>query len=156
MMPWKVLGRKWHLARKGFPPGKKPDWPLEVLEDLLEQLSEVTGELASVVGPPSPKPSCQFLWNNQQVVNLMVPEQRDPWAVIYTKRLGGVDLQLNGPPGAFATGRIAELASQRAINTDDETRDQIKLRFVTAEDLDNGDLADFLSEHLETLRGAAE
>ena len=156
MMPWKVLGRKWHLARKGFPPGKKPDWPLEVLEDLLEQLSEVTGELASVVGPPSPKPSCQFLWNNQQVVNLMVPEQRDPWAVIYTKRLGGVDLQLNGPPGAFATGRIAELASQRAINTDDETRDQIKLRFVTAEDLDRGDLTDFLSEHLEMLRGAAE
>ena len=160
MMPWKVLGRKWHLARKGFPPGKKPDWPLEVLEDLLEQLSEVTttpapGELASAGGPTPPKPSSQFLWNNQQVVNLMIPEQRDPWAVIYTKRLGGVDLQLNGPSGAFATGRIAELAAQRVINTDDN-RDQIKLRFVTAEDLDRGDLADFLSEHLETLRGAEE
>ncbi len=160
MMPWKILGRKWHLARKGFPPGKKPDWPLEVLEDLLEHLSEATtlpGELASAGGPPTQtlKPSSQFLWNNQQVINLMIPEQRDPWAVIYTKRLGGVDLQLNGPSGAFATGRIAELAAQRVINTDDD-RDQIKLRFVTAEDLDKGDLADFLSEHIETLRGAAE
>ena len=156
MMPWKVLGRKWHLARKGFPPGKKPDWPLEVLEDLLEHLSEATGEPATPDGPTStPKPSSQFLWNNQQVVNLMIPEQRDPWAVIHTKRLGGVDLQLNGPSGAFATGRIAELAAQRIINTDDD-RDQIKLRFVTAEDLDKGDLAEFLSEHLEMLRGAGE
>ncbi len=152
VMPWKVLGRKWHLARKGFPPGKKPAWPLEVLEDLLEQLSEAAGEAggdsaAAEVSKP------QFLWNNQQVVNLMIPGQRDPWAVVYTKRLGGVDLQLNGPPGAFATGRIAELASQRAITSDGEQRDQIKLRFVKPTDLDNGDLLDFLAEHLETLRG---
>ena len=150
VMPWKVLGRKWHLARKGFPPGKKPAWPIELLEDLLEQLSEAAGESASADGSPA-----QFLWNNQQVVNLMVPGQRDPWAVVYTKRLGGVDLQLNGPPGAFATGRIAELAAQRAINSDNDQRDQIKLRFIKPEDLDNGDLLDFLAEHLEALRGEA-
>ena len=24
VMPWKVLGQKWHFSRKGFPPGKKP------------------------------------------------------------------------------------------------------------------------------------
>jgi len=146
VMPWKVLGRKWHLARKGFPPGKKPDWPLEVLEDLLEQLTE-TADTDSASKP-------QFLWNNQQVVNLMIPEQRDPWAVVYTKRLGGVDLQLNGPPGAFATGRIAELGAQRTIDSGGDDRDQVKLRFVTPEDLDRGDLADFLAEHLEVLRGA--
>lgn len=154
VMPWKVLGRKWHLARKGFPPGKKPEWPIEVLEDLLEHLSEVAsesnGESASANGAPA-----QFLWNNQQVINLMIPEQREPWAVVYTKRLGGVDLQLNGPSGAFATGRIAELGSQRAISSSNDDRDQIKLRFVSPADLDNGDLADFLSEHLEALRDEA-
>ena len=139
MMPWKVLGRKWHLARKGFPPGKKPAWSIEVLEDLLEQLDHVAE-------------GSQFLWNNQQVVNLMIPEQRDPWAVIYTKRLGGVDLQLNGPSGAFATGRIAELASQRIINTETDNRDQVKLRFVTPADIEQGDLTDFLAEHLEAVR----
>jgi len=145
VMPWKVLGSKWHLARKGFPPGKKPAWPIEVLEDLLEHLSETA---AGVVAPATP----QFLWNNQQVVNLMIPDQRDPWAVIYTKRLGGVDLQLNGPAGAFATGRIAELASQRTINSEDDHRDQVKLRFVTPQDLERGDLDDFLTEHLEATR----
>ena len=40
VMPWTVLGKKWHLARKGFPPGKQIAWEPEVLEELLEMLSE--------------------------------------------------------------------------------------------------------------------
>jgi len=139
VMPWKVLGRKWHLARKGFPPGKKPKWRGEVLEELLERLSDASNG--------------QLLWNNQQVVHLMVPEQRAPWASVYTKRLAGVDVVLNGPSGAFATGRIAKLASQRAISAEDDDRDQVKLRFLEPEDLEQGDLADFLEEHLEVVRG---
>ena len=145
VMPWKVLGRRWHLARKGFPPGKTPDWSGEVLEDLLENLGEVAG--AETDGS-------QFLWNNQQVVHLRVAELREPWATVYTKRLAGVDLILNGPAGAFATGRIATLAAQRAI-TPGEDRDQVKFRFASADDLTQGDLAEFLSEHLEAVRGAA-
>ncbi|MCA9230465.1 MAG: excinuclease ABC subunit A, partial [Planctomycetales bacterium] len=141
VMPWKVLGRKWHLARKGFPPGKKPKWRGEVLEEVLERLSDASGG--------------QLLWNNQQVVHLMVPELRTPWASVYTKRLAGVDVVLNGPPGAFATGRIAKLASQRAISAEDDQRDQVKFRFVSPEDLEQGDLTDFLAEHLEAVRGVA-
>jgi len=157
VMPWKVLGRKWHLARKGFPPGKRPAWSAEVLEELLELLSDTTGEkaslgeVASATGHPG-KP--QILWNNQQVVNLMVPAQREPWAVVHTKRLAGVDLALNGPPGAFATGRIAKLAAQRTIASS-EDRDQVRLRFVTLEDLHHDDLAEFLTEHLVAVRGVA-
>jgi excinuclease ABC subunit A len=156
-MPWKVLGRKWHLARKGFPPGKRPAWPAEVLEELLELLSDTTGEdesngeVASATESPG---KSQFLWNNQQVVNLMVPTQREPWAVVHTKRMAGVDLVLNGPSGAFATGRIANLAAQRAITSGDD-RDQVKLRFVTPEDLHHDDLAEFLAEHLAAVRGVA-
>jgi len=118
---------------------------------LLELLSDTTGETASANGTAG---KSQLLWNNQQVVNLMVPAQREPWAVVYTKRLAGVDLALNGPPGAFATGRIAKLAAQRAINSG-EDRDQVRLRFVTLEDLHRGDLAKFLAEHLAAVHGAA-
>ena len=39
VMPWKVLGQKWHFARKGFPPGKKVQWEVEVLEELCEMLA---------------------------------------------------------------------------------------------------------------------
>jgi excinuclease ABC subunit A len=142
VMPWKVLGQKWHLSRKGFPPGKKPEWKPEVLEELLEMLSDTV-------------PDGQFLWNDQLVVKLMVPGVRDPWAKVVTKRLAGVDLVLNGPKGAFQLGSVADLGSDRALATDGEDRDQVRLRLVTTDELHGGNLAEFLRVHLEALRGAA-
>jgi excinuclease ABC subunit A len=138
VMPWKVLGQKWHLSRKGFPPGKKTAWKPEVLEELLEMLSEAV-------------PGGQFLWNNQNVVYLMVPGVRKPWATVYTKRLAGIDLVLNGPKGAFQLGSVAELGTTRSLETDAEDRDQVKLRFVTTEELHGENVAAFLRVHLESL-----
>jgi len=140
VMPWKVLGQKWHLSRKGFPPGKKTTWKPEVLEELLEMLAETV-------------PGGQFLWNNQNVVYLMVPGVRKPWATVFTKRLAGVDLILNGPKGAFQLGSVAEIGSHRSLETDSEDRDQVKLRFTTTEELHAENVAAFLRIHLESLTG---
>jgi excinuclease ABC subunit A len=134
LMPWKVLGRKWHFARKGFPPGKKIYWETEVLEELCEMLSAAA-------------PGSQFLWNNQQVVHVLVPGQREPWAIVYTKRLSSVDLVLNGPRGRFALGRIANLAAEREFDASRANIDSIKLKFCTLADLAAGDLVAFLTEH---------
>jgi excinuclease ABC subunit A len=141
VMPWKVLGQKWHLARKGFPPGKKAVWQPEVLEDLLELLNDVI-------------PTGQFLWNNQNVIYLMVPGIRKPWATVHTKRLAGVDLILNGPKGAFHLGGVAELGSEWALSTESDDRDQVKLRFTMTSELHDGKLADFLKAHLESVQSA--
>jgi len=81
VMPWKVMGRKWHLSRKGFPPGKKVHWDAEVLEELCELLAETA-------------PQGQFLWNNQQVVHLCVNGPGEPWATIHTKRPATLELVL--------------------------------------------------------------
>ena len=53
-------------------------------------------------------PQGQFLWNNQQLVHLVVPQQREPWATIQTKRPQALSLHLTGPKGKFALGRILE------------------------------------------------
>jgi excinuclease ABC subunit A len=143
-----VLGRKWHLSRKGFPPGKKVDWPQETLEELLELLESTASRVV-------PDPGKQFLWNNQQLIHFMIPAQRHPWATIHTKRTAGVDLYLNGPGGAFATGRIADIAEKRAIESAGNGIDQVKLRFVNPADLTRGNLAAFLGEHIEAVRAAA-
>jgi excinuclease ABC subunit A len=141
VMPWKVLGQKWHLSKKGFPPGKKTAWKPEVLEELLEMLSDAV-------------PNGQFLWNNQNFVYLMVPGVRKPWATVYTKRLAGVDLVLNGPKGAFQLGSVAQMGVSQAVETDAEDRDQVKLRFVTTDELHAENVAAFLRAHLESLVGA--
>ena len=137
IMPWKVLGQKWHFARKGFPPGKPPQWDV----DLLEELCELLGETA---------PQGQFLWNNQQLVHVFVTEQHEPWASIYTKRPAALDLVLTGPKGRFALGRVTELGTEREFQTGPE-RDVLRLRFQNTEDLDKGDLRQFLAEHLASL-----
>jgi len=135
VMPWKVLGRKWHLSRKGFPPGKKVHWDTEVLEELCELLAETA-------------PQGQFLWNNQQVVHLCVNGPGEPWATIHTKRPATLELTLTGPKNRFALGRMADLGRERELQTDRPDKDVVKLRFLESEDVANSDLAEFLREHL--------
>jgi excinuclease ABC subunit A len=95
-------------------------------------------------------PEAQFLWNNQQLVHVFVSEQREPWATLVTKRVANVELALNGPQGRFALGRVTELAAEREFQPGAE-RDTVRLRFVTHDDLDRGDLRQFLGEHLASL-----
>jgi excinuclease ABC subunit A len=138
IMPWKKLGQKWHLLRKGFPPGQKIRWEVEVLEELIELLTEVA-------------PDGQFLWNNQVIVHLMVPARREPWATIHTKRPGSVDLTLTGPKGRFGFGRVADLGCDRSFDGTRDAHDQFRLSFRTTDDLHRGDLVVFLREHLAAL-----
>jgi hypothetical protein len=113
-----------------------------VLEGLIELLTETA-------------PDGQMLWNNQQVVHLMLPQHRDPWASVYTKRLEGVDLALYGPKDEFALGRIADLGADRDLATDRGNRDTIKLRFIRPDELAREELAAFVEEHYNSVRGAA-
>jgi excinuclease ABC subunit A len=139
-MPWKKLGRIWHLSRKGFPPGRTVKWDTEVLEELLEMLSEIS-------------PEGQFLWNNQQLVHFIPQGRREPWASIQTKKPECVNLVLAGPKGRTALGRITDLGFDRDLDASREDRDLAKVRFRTLNDLRRGDLRDFLKEHLAGLNG---
>jgi excinuclease ABC subunit A len=138
LMPWKVLGRKWHFARRGFPIGKTVEWDAEVLEELCELLGEIC-------------PQAQFLWNNKQMVPVYVRDQHEPWASVQTKRLDAVYLHLVGPKGRFALGRLMGLGTDPEIDGQRPDCDVIRLRFRSAEQL-TPDLRDFLQEHLAGLR----
>ncbi|MEX2188322.1 MAG: excinuclease ABC subunit A, partial [Pirellulales bacterium] len=134
IMPWKVLGQKWHFARKGFPPGKRVEWEGDVLEELCEMLAEIA-------------PEGQFLWNNQQVVHVFVPGQKEAWASIFTKRPQALELVLTGPKDQFAYGQVLELGSGRDFDTAPKDRDVLKIRLTTKQDLSKAGLVDFLREH---------
>ncbi len=144
LMPWKKLGQKWHFLRKGFPPGKQPQWQSEALEELCELLTEAAGD------------DGQFLWNNQQLVHLYLKGHRDPWATIFTKRLPSLDLALHSPKGSVALGRVRDLGIERELDGKRTDRDVLLIKFRTSEDLHRGDLAEFLSEHLEKVTEAVK
>jgi excinuclease ABC subunit A len=135
--PWKKLGQKWHFLRKGFPPGKRIRWDADVLEELCEMLRDAA-------------PGAQFLWNNQVVVRVFAPHQRDPWASIITKKAEWLTLALHGPKNAVPLGRISSLGREREVDGSKPDCDVVKLMFRSQEDLYRGDLAAFLREHLAT------
>jgi excinuclease ABC subunit A len=142
LMPWKKLGQRWHWSRKGFPPGKRVLWELDVLEQLCEMLHETS-------------PEGQFLWNNQQVVHFMVQGQKEPWASLFTKRLASVDLTLTGPKGHHALGQIADLGRAAELDTTQNDCDLVKLKFQTMDDVQAGKLPDFLALHLACIQRKA-
>ncbi|MFO0868562.1 MAG: excinuclease ABC subunit UvrA [Pirellulales bacterium] len=135
VMPWKVLGQKWHFLRKGFPPGKKILWE----EGLLEELCAILSRTA---------PGGQFLWNNQQLVHYLPPGRHEPWATLLTKKCDSLSLHLIGPKNAVALGRITGLGYDRELDGSSPDRDVIRIRFRTASDLQRGDLEALLAEHL--------
>jgi len=139
IMPWKVLGRRWHLSRKGFPPGKKVHWDMEVLQRLCDMLVEVA-------------PGGEFVWDGQQVVHVKVGGGDAAWAALHTKRTTGLDLALIGPKDRFALGRVAEIGAQRKLQTDRPDCDVVKFRFRSLQDLERGDLPQFLSEHFAAIQ----
>jgi excinuclease ABC subunit A len=136
--PWKKLGQKWHFLRKGFPPGKRVRWDVEVLEELCELLTDLA-------------PRGQFLWNNQMLVRMYLNGQRDPWAGILTKQPEAVVLLLSGPKGQVARGQIMELGSDRELDESKEQYDSLKIKFRKVEDLHRGDLTGFLKTHLSNV-----
>ncbi|HEY2415705.1 MAG TPA: excinuclease ABC subunit UvrA [Pirellulaceae bacterium] len=137
--PWKALGQKWHFLRKGFPPGKNVAWSMELLEELCELLQGAA-------------PEGQFLWNNQQLVHFMVPQQREPWATIQTKKPQALLLHLIGPKGRFGLGRVVDLGADRDLDDTRPNHDVVRLQFVEEQHLHRGDLEKFLSEHLSSLK----
>ena len=135
LQPWKQLGRSWHLARRGFSLGKKVRWTPDVLEKLLDLLTEAA-------------PSGAFRWDQKQTVPLYLPDSQKPWAAVRTKKLDAVYLLLNGPKGRFPLGRIGDLGHNPEVDGRDGEADVVRLKFRMLDDLARGDLRAFLAEHL--------
>ncbi len=134
LTPWKVLGRKWHVSRKGFPSGKRIRWEPELLDRLFDLLQSAV-------------PQAEIEWGNKQVVYFRRKNSEAVWAAVHTKRRHGVDLSLYNEAGRVALGRITELGREREISTSGNGRDQISIRFDKPEQIVSQSLAVFVREH---------
>ncbi|MGQ0636162.1 MAG: excinuclease ABC subunit UvrA [Planctomycetaceae bacterium] len=133
LTPWKVLGKKWHLSRKGFPSGKRVRWEPDVLDRLLALLE-------------TSLPHASADWSNKQVVHFRQRNGEQVLATVYTKRRGGVDLTLRVAAGRVALGRIAQLGREREIMQVPNGRDEIQIRFDACQQVEGAPLQDFLRD----------
>jgi len=133
LMPWKVLGKKWHLMRKGFPSGKRVHWEAETLEKLFALLEDVC-------------PHAEFDWANKTQVNIRRNGSDDVAATLRTKQREAIELHLYQPPGATALGRIAGLGESREITPFRDGREVVKLRLKTTGQVEAAGLREVLAE----------
>ena len=140
IMPWKVLGRRWHFTRRGFTPGRKVRWSGAVLEHLVELLSETA-------------PKAQALWNNKVLVPFYVKPQKEPWATLLTKKTDAVHLVLTGPKGRFALGQVRDFGTAPELDAEKPKHDQIRLKFHNTKQLEDAAFTDFLKQHYESVSG---
>lgn len=128
--PWAKLGRKWHLLRKGFPPGKLVEWEPILLEKLFDQLDQAL-------------PNSEVAWGQKQTVTYDLGTRL--MITVSTKKSTGVVVSLQVPAGRVPLGRIAGLGSEREVRHNSPERDEVRLRLTRVEEL-TADLSALLKE----------
>ncbi|GAB4142137.1 MAG: excinuclease ABC subunit UvrA [Planctomycetaceae bacterium] len=139
LTPWKVLGRKWHLLRKGFPSGKRVKWEADTLDSLFALLESVM-------------PKGAVDWSSKSVVNYRVKKNGKLWASVHTKRREGIDLVLYTEPGRFALGGISKFGSEREIGTHRNGSEAIRIRITEAKQIRSKAFQTFLKEVVAPLK----
>lgn len=130
VMPWKVLGRKWHLSRKGFPSSKRIHWDAAVLESLLDVLEPALD-------------GCEPDWSNKTLITWK-DAAGSPRVEVQTKRREAVFLTLLTAPGRIALGQIADFGSDREITPHRSGQDAVRIEFRVPEEVDAGRLTALL------------
>ena len=133
--PWAKLGEKWHYMRKGFSNGEV-EWDVEVLKELHGLLQETV-------------PEGKFTWDQKQVVHVYLPDRKEPWASIQTKKPSALTLQLSGPKDEFTLGQVADLADDPELVTKSEDKDVVKLSFTDVAQVASRELKSFLRKHVK-------
>jgi len=128
LTPWKKLGRKWHLMRKGFLAGSI-EWEPVVLEEMIALIERLL-------------PQAKAEWTQKIVVNFSAG--KSPIASIVTKRPAGVDLNVFVPEGSVQLGQIAGFGIDPEVASHRDGLDVLRLRFTTVDQVRSDKLATFL------------
>lgn len=139
LMPWKVLEKKWHLTRKGFPSTKRVAWKLETLEKLFEVVEQEFQNFT-------------FDWSNKTGVQYRDSNSNEVIAELQTKRREGIYLNLISEPGTFALGQVSALGKDRKIVSVRGEKEAIQLQLTAMSHVKSAELKSFLKEFVETVK----
>ena len=138
LTPWKKLGRKWHMMRKGFLQGTI-EWEPAVLEELVKHLDAIL-------------PDAAVDWTQKVVVNYSIGKK--PVLNIVTKRPAALDLTLFVPTGTVQLGQIASFGIDPGVSSHKDGLDAVRIRFTEVSHVKWPPFQRFLSELWAELKGA--
>lgn len=133
LMPWKQLGRKWHLMKKGVPATGRGVWDISIIEGLLPILELHFSK-------------CEVDFGIRSKINWSRGKSGKPVAELHTKRSDGVDLILYFPTGQITIGAIATIGESQDIQSTKDGHDAVRIRFTKCEHLDKTELISLIIE----------
>jgi len=137
LMPWKVLGRKWHTSRKGFPSNKRVAWKADVIDGLFDVLEKTLVEFKPEFGNKT-----SVVWKNGA---------GDAVVELQSKRRDGIYLSLLSDPGTFALGQVASLGKDCEIVAHRGGKEAVKIKLTAKTHVSSKGLKAFLTEFVETV-----
>ena len=132
LTPWKVLGRKWHLMKKGLP--KRPAWDFAALEKLLPIVEKTLADCS-----PDFSAKGKIGWKNAS---------GKPVADLHTKRKDNVELVVFVPHDSVTVGTVAEFGVEQEIKPAKSGQDSVRLAFNSADQV-NAKLKSWLKDACE-------
>ncbi len=140
VMPWKINGEKWHLSEKGFPPGKAAKWDRGILPALIKLVHEVD-------------PKLEVKWDTRDAIVFIDTTTDRYWARWRTKDRDCLECRFFGKPGAVNLDAAAGFGKDPEVipNRHDGT-DELRLKFITADQIKPVKLKAFLAGHLKAFR----
>lgn len=120
LMPWKQLGRKWHLLKKGLP--KSPDWNFKTLEKLLPIVEASYSNHSIDFGVRS-----KISWAKKKT--------NTPVAELHTKRKNAVELHVFVPKDSVTVGAVAEFGKDQEIKPHKDGTDVVRLSFTSPDEI---------------------
>ncbi len=120
LMPWKQLGRKWHLLKKGL--AKKPTWEFAALEKLLP-----IAEKAFAASDMDFSAKSKINWKRADGTLA---------AELHTKRKDGVDLLVYVPSDTITAGAVAKFGAEQEVKPHRSGQDCVRIRFTAADQVD--------------------
>lgn len=115
LTPWKQLGRKWHLMKKGLPGNGRVAWTFSTIEKLLPVVESVMSDCQVDFGIRS-----KINWKHQNGT---------PAAEMHTKRKHSLELVLFVPSGSVTIGAIADFGTEQHISAHRSGADAVRIRF---------------------------
>ena len=140
LMPWKVLGEKWHFLAKGLIGGDRLLWDTSLLKEICAIIKEVSPEVRAV-------------WTNKVLVPLYLDNMKRkvegrtlPWIVVHTKRVDGVYVDIYVAKNAIPLGRVRSLGVDPFVDGEREGYDIVQLKFTSASNIPKDALKRILEE----------
>jgi excinuclease ABC subunit A len=134
--PWRVLKEKWHFLPKGWVGGTTPVWSYPLLQEIFDVLKTAA---------PDAVPN----WSNKVLVPISLPNGKRSWAIVHTKRVDGIYLELHVKKNSIPLGLISEIGHERTVDGTRDGYDVVTFVFTKKSDIQKAELARILRLSVE-------